>query len=92
MTITLTPHQILVEGHSSTKVCSAVSCLTQTLHQVLLNNHIEHYFEMTNGYTNIQCDINIEIVNRYFDFVVTGLLDMAKSYPKDITIASNVEQ
>lgn len=89
ITITTSNNSISVVGHATTQVCSAVSCLMQTLDLILKKYGIEHYFFCESGNTQISCKSNNNIVNIAFDFVGTGLKDIAISYPSQLQINQN---
>lgn len=82
----ITGNKISITGHATTQVCSAVSCLTQTLDLMLTKYNIEHEFYCKSGNTQISYKSNNNIVNLAFDFVVTGLKDIAVSYPSQLQI------
>lgn len=86
ITATIAGNKISITGHATTQVCSAVSCLTQTLDLILMKYDIEHYFFCESGNTQISCKSNNDIVNIAFDFVGTGLKDIAISYPSQLQI------
>lgn len=86
ITAMITGNKISITGHATTQVCSAVSCLTQTLDLMLTKYDIEHYFFCEIGNTQISCKSNNNIVNIAFDFVDTGLKDIAISYPSQLQI------
>lgn len=87
ITITTPNDSISVVGHASQQVCSAVSCLTQTLDLCLTKHNIKHDFVCESGNTKIYCNyLTDDIARLLFDFVVTGLQDIAKSYPNELTI------
>ena len=84
ITATISNDSISIVGHASTQVCSAASCLTQTLDLCLTKHNIEHDFVRESGHTKISCKSNNDIVNIAFDFVSTGIKDIAESYPNEL--------
>lgn len=89
ITASISDSSISIVGHASQQVCSAVSCLTQTLDLILKKYGIEHYFFCESGNTQISCKSNNNIVNIAFDFVGTGLKDIAISYPSQLQTNQN---
>lgn len=87
ITTTTSNDSISVVGHASTQVCSAVSCLTQTLDLCLTKYDIKHDFVCESGNTKISCNcLSDDITGLLFDFAIVGLQDIAKSYPNELTI------
>lgn len=86
ITIIIADGKISTTGHAETIVCSAVSCLTQTLDLILTKYGIEHEFYCESGNTQISCKSDNDVVNIAFDFVATGLKDIAISYPNQLEI------
>lgn len=87
ITASISGSSISMVGHASTQVCSAVSCLTQTLDLHLTKHNIKHDFVCESGNTKISCNyLTDDIAGLLFDFVIVGLQDIAKSYPNELTI------
>lgn len=84
ITASISDSSISIVGHASQQVCSAVSCLTQTLDLMLSKYNIEHEFYCQSGNTKIYYNSNNCIANIAFDFTVTGLKDVAESYPNEL--------
>ena len=85
--VTLRPNRLLeIKGHAETRVCSAVSCLFQTLILYLKNLNLTFDYKIVSGDSYIKINTFNTNVIVAFDMIVLGLKDIEKDYSKELKI------
>ena len=87
--------EILITGHAESRICSAVSALSQTLVLCFISSAKDEMIAKypkdetdTSGRTQITFPYGIKTGNGqgFYDFFKTGIQAIASSYPKELEL------
>ena len=87
--------EVLIEGHAETRICSAISALSQTLILCIVSSSkdvIETYFPRDetdkSGRTEIIFPDGIKTGNGagFYEFFKTGIIATANTYPDEVKL------
>lgn len=90
--IKISGHAEKVNDGEGNLLCAAVSTLSQTLLQCMIDlkskGEVEMSYEMGDGYLNIHLRYKSERVRGYLEAIETGFLLLQNSYEKNIFVVS----